>query len=363
MTHVTHHHDLFRDTLLPLSHPAMARKARKIQDSSSDDDAPEVVSHSRSKADAKRNQKTLHDFEAKEKARRKARNRERDQKLKERARVTKGGKTGEKLKGVRFVDQALEGEDEEESGDDGGDDDDDVEARMLRAMKDAAGEAESGEGEHDDDDKDGEFGGVGQRLDLGDDMASDSDSSFAQDEDDGYIGMSPGESDSMDPEAPTDDDEMEEDEEDETASLQANFHRPSRKPDYLADDLFAAAFASQNSKPPQNKSAEETRQQPVKKRQRKFIAHPKDLLIGYVMSPQAQFVGTHSGFSGRTIRTLPRPSDPRSQATARSVPSARARRFVNQSLAMKGKQALVKAKKKGWERRPGKSDVPFHSGY
>ena len=267
----------------------MARKARRIQDSSSDDDAPEVVSHSMSKADAKRNQKTLHDFETEEKARRKARNRERDQKLKERARVTKGGKAGEKPKGVRFVDQALEGEDDEESGDDGGEDD--VEARMLRAMRDAAGEAESSEGDDDDDDdKRGEFRGFGQGLNLGDDVASDSDSSFAQDEDNEDDGMSLGESDSMDPEAPTDDEEMVEDDEDETASLPANIRRPGRKADYLADDLFAAAFSSQNSKPPSKKSAEKTRQQTVKKRQRKSIAHPKDLLIGYVMSPQARFV-------------------------------------------------------------------------
>jgi hypothetical protein len=266
----------------------MARKTRKIQDLSSDDDAPEVVSRSTSKADAKRNQKTLHDFETEEKVRRKARNRERDQKLKERARVTKGGKAGEKLKGVRFIDQALEGEDEEESGEDGGDVYDDVEARMLRAMKDAAGEAESGEGD-DDDDMNGEFRGDGQRLDLGDDMASGSDSSFVQDEDDEYVGLSLGESDSIDPEAPTDDEEMDEDEQDETTSFQANMPKPSRKADYLADDLFVAAFAL-NSKPPPRKSAEKIQQPTVKKRQRKFIAHPKDLMIGYVMSPQAQFV-------------------------------------------------------------------------
>jgi len=212
-------------------------------------------------------------------------------------------------------------------------------------MRDAAGEAEGDEGD-DDDDKDGEFRGFGLG-DLGDDMASDSDSdsSFAQDEDDESDGMSLGESDSMDPEAPTNDEEMDEDEEDETAPHPANIHRPGRKANYLADDLFTAAFSSQNSKPPPKKSAEETRPQTVKKRQRKSIAHPKDLLIG-----------------GRTIRTLPRPSDPRSQATARSVPSARARRFVNHSLAMKGKQALVKAKKKGWERRPANVGVMKYQG-
>ena len=262
----------------------MARKMRKIQDASSDDDAPEVVSHSMSKADAKRNQQALHDFEAEEKARRKARNRERDQKLKERTRVTKGGKTTEKMKGVRFIDQALVEEDGGESGEDRGDDDDDVEARMLRAMRDGAGEAESDEGD-DDDDHDGEFMGFGKGMDLGDDMASASDSSFAQAEDDEDASISQGESDAIDSEAPTDDEEMDEDE--DTTSLQEPIiHRPGRKADYLADDLFVAAFTSQNSKPAPKKSVEVTQQQTVKKRRRKSIARPKDLLIGYVVPPR-----------------------------------------------------------------------------
>ncbi|KAH0838707.1 hypothetical protein J3R83DRAFT_7036 [Lanmaoa asiatica] len=307
----------------------MTRNSRRIQDPSSDDDAPEVVSHLTSKADVKRNQKVLHDFEAEEKARRKARNRERDQKLKERAHVTKGGKPGEKLKEVRFVDQESEGEDEGDSGEDDGNNGhgDDVEARMLRAMRDAADEVASGEGEDDDDDDDSEFKGFGRGTDLSDDDAE----------------MSLGESDSMDAEAPTDEEEIDEDE--ETTPLQANNHKFSRKADYLADDLFAAAFASQNLKPHPKKNSESTQQQTAKKRRRRSIARPKDLVIG-----------------GRTIRTLPQPSDPRSQATARSIPSARARRFVDQNLAMKGEQAFLKAKKKGWERRPANVGVMKYQG-
>lgn len=264
----------------------MARKAQKMQDSSSDDDAPEVVPHSASKADAKRSQKALHDFEAEEKARRKARNRERDQKLKERAQATKGGKTGVKLKGVKFVDQELEGE-EGGSGEGEDHEDDGVEARMLRAMKDAADEVESDEGEDDDDDDD-EFGGFGQGMDSDDGTVSGSDSSFAQeDEDDAE--MSLGESDPIGPEAPMDDEEMDEDE--ETTPPQANVHKSSRKADYLADDLFAAAFASQDSKSLPKKNIESTQQQTIRKRRRKSIARPKDLVIGYVMlSHEVQFV-------------------------------------------------------------------------
>lgn len=293
MSHMTHYLFLAFCFYSRTETIAMARKARRTQDSLSDDDAPEVVPHSTSKAEAKRNQKALHDFEAEEKARRKARNRERDEKLKERARMAKGKKTDEKPRGVRFMDQELEGEDDGNGGEDVNrdEDEDDVEARMLRAMRDAADEMGSSEGEDDDDDDDGEFRGFGQGMDLGDDMASGSDSSFAHNEDDDDAEMSPGESDSIDPEALTDDEEMDEDEEEEeTTPLQANIHKSSRKADYLADDLFAAAFASQNSKQPLEKNIESTQRQTIRKRRRKSIARPKDLVIGYVMSSQVQFV-------------------------------------------------------------------------
>ncbi|KAH7917057.1 hypothetical protein BV22DRAFT_1135738 [Leucogyrophana mollusca] len=85
----------------------MARKhlqpPAKIHDDS-DDDAPEAVSHSVSKADVKRTEKALREFKAGEKARRKDRNRERDRKLKERAVVTRvlgRGGTGDGVKGKR----------------------------------------------------------------------------------------------------------------------------------------------------------------------------------------------------------------------------------------------------------------------
>ena len=255
----------------------MARKVRFTQDDG--DDAPEVVSRSVSKADAKRQEKALREFEAEEKARRKARNRERDQKLKERARVTNGGKSGEKRKKVRFAEV-------EEAGDESVDEKDDVEARMLRAMRDAADEVGGGEGEADDDDSDGDgdgdFMGFGQGMDLGDDIASGSDSS--QDEDDEDAKMLMGEDDSIDLEALADDEAMDEDEEDdETTPLQSNIHRSNKKADYLADDIFAAAFASQNSKSTPKKSVQSTQQQTAKKRRRKSTARPKDLVVGYVM--------------------------------------------------------------------------------
>ena len=248
----------------------MSHKVRKIQDALSDDNAPEVVSHSTSKADAKRNQKALRNFETEEQARRKARNRERDQKLKERARATRGGKAGEKQKLVRFSDES--------DVDDG---DDDVEARMLRAMRDAADEAQSAEGDKGEVDDENKGFGEGMKLSSG------SDSSFARDEDDEDAEMSPS---LIDEEVLTDDEEMDEDEEDDEAPLQANIRRSSSTAGYLAEDLFAAAFASQNSKPGPQKNKKSTQQQAVKKRRRKSNAGPKDLLIGYVVCFRVRFV-------------------------------------------------------------------------
>ncbi|KAF9229804.1 hypothetical protein BS17DRAFT_771947 [Gyrodon lividus] len=309
----------------------MARKTRRIEELPSDDDAPEVVSQSTSKANSKRDQKALRNFEAEEKARKKAQNRERDQKLKERARVTKAVKRSGNSESKRPWDGDEDGE--ENGADESGDDDDGraVEERMLRAMMDAAEEIESGEGEDEED----EFTGFGG-MDLDDDMPSGSGSASEEDHsDDEDIAMWHGGSDpdgKLDPEAPTDDEDMDGDSGDnEVAPRQKN----ARKSDYLADDLFMAAFSSQKSKISTGKtSIESGKLQTLKKRRRKPTARARDLVIG-----------------GRTIRTLPQASDPRSQATARTVPSSRARKFMDQSLAIKGKQALLKAKRKGWERR------------
>ncbi|KAG9310305.1 phosphatidylethanolamine-binding protein [Chiua virens] len=305
---------------------AMARKLQTTRDASSDDDdAPDMVSHATSKADAKRSQKALDDFAIEERARKKARNRERDQKLKERTRVTKGAKTGHKSKVVRFMQGGDEGDldkDEDE------DEDDSVEARMLRAMRDAADEVESEEGEPADDDDEFKGLGFGEGIDLGDDMASGSDASFEH--------------------GSESDEDMDEEEENETAALS------TRRTDYLADDLIGHRL---------KRPAGSTQKQTVKKRRRKSVALSKDLVIGYVITLKSPVIrGTSFLFSGRTVRTLPPASDPRSQPTARTVPSARARKFVDQNLALKGKRALLKAKKKGWERRPANVGVMKYQG-
>ncbi|KAF8845559.1 hypothetical protein BDN67DRAFT_999680 [Paxillus ammoniavirescens] len=336
----------------------MARKTQGIEDPSSDDDAPEVVSQSTSKANLKRDQKALRDFEARQKARKKAQNRERDQKLKDRALETKAAKRDATLIGKSFFDEDphARDEDEDENGnesdvDESGDDDEGraLEARMLRAMIDAAEERESGEDDEEDDEED-EFTAFGG-MDMDDDMRSDSRSASEEDNSDNegdeiWQGMSNSDSE-VDPEAPTDDEEMDGDSEDnEAAPRQKNTRKSNRRMDYLADDLFLAAFSSQKSKPCTDKgTTKSSKLRTLKKRRRKTNARAKDLVIG-----------------GRTIRTLPRASDPRSQATARTVPPPRSRKFIDHSLAVKGKQALLKAKRRGWERRPANIGVMKSEG-
>jgi len=271
--------------------------------------------------------------------------------LKDRARETKAAKRDATLIGKSFFDEDPHAGDEDEDGDgdesgadESGDDDEGraLEARMLRAMIDAAEERESGEEDEED-----EFGG----MDMDDDNRSGPGPASEEDHSDSegdeiWQGVSNSDSE-VDPEAPTDDEEMDGDSEDnEGAPPQKNIRKSNRRMDYLADDLFLAAFSSQNSKSSTDKkTTESSKLRTLKKRQRKTNARAKDLVIG-----------------GRTIRTLPRTSDPRSQATARTVPSSRSRKFIDQSLAVKGKQALLKAKRRGWERRPANIGVMKSEG-
>ncbi|KAL4064781.1 hypothetical protein V8B97DRAFT_1986962 [Scleroderma yunnanense] len=303
-------------------------KTRAIEQSSSDDDAPEIISTSKSRASARRDQKALRNFEAEEKARRKTRNRERDTKLKERALTMKTNKRSKLTDAVESgnADEKVTGEEEDEdmdmdmSGatDDGNDER--MKARMHRAMQNAVEEDEA------DNDEEREFRGFGGELDD-DEISADSGSEDA-------IMSHEGNSDSSaeNPEKVSEDSTSEEEE----IPASSRKHRPIRQPQYLSDDLFAAAFASQKSTPSTQKTSL-VHQEATRKRPRKPSGRPKDIVVG-----------------GRTIRTLTRLSDPKSKATARTLPPARARAFVDRSLAVKGKGATMKAKKRGWERRPGK---------
>ncbi|KAH7917463.1 hypothetical protein BV22DRAFT_1135384 [Leucogyrophana mollusca] len=332
----------------------MARKHPKppaeIQNDS-DDDAPEAVSHSVSKADVKRTEKALREFEAGEKARRKDRNRQRDRKLKERAVVTRvlggsgsgDGVTGKAVdkvsskgkaavEGKTKVIQVVPEEDSEGSDDEQGEGVDELdsalEARMRRAMEDAAGEIggddeemgsgaeeehEDGEADGDDDDEDEDDEGVDE------DELMDSDNGAS------------------DPEASSD-------EFTDFSHPVAPSKRPKSNPSpkYLQEDLFTAAFASQSQ--PAQKTAPSAAKPPLpKKRRPRSQPHVKDMVIG-----------------SRTIRTLPNLSDPKARATAKTLPSRHVRKFLERTLVLKGAAKSNRrhpASTTGWERRPANVGV------
>ncbi|KAF5376913.1 hypothetical protein D9615_007313 [Tricholomella constricta] len=173
----------------------------------------------------------------------------------------------------------------------------DLEARMERAMQEA--EAESSEDSEFEDEE--EFMGI----DVGSRESSEEEN-FGEEEDD------------------DEDDEMDTDEENSEppAKLKAN-------PNHLPDHLFASAFSSSSKSTKVASKRKATEDTPARKRKRvRSNAPPKDLLIG-----------------SRAMRTLASGLSPAGAAT---LPSAKVRKFLNRSLALKGGHV----KKGRWERRP-----------
>lgn len=295
---------------------------------SSDDDAPEAVSHSISKRNARREKKTLRDFEAEENARKKAQNRERDRKLKERAVVTRLGKLSDNAvrKGKRKAPRESNVESDESSGrEDEVLEDNTLEVRMRRAMEDAAAEMDDGDNES----------GDGELENLTDGGSGDSVIDEEMAEFDGESGLEEDEETS----SGSDDESGDEDQPPLTKSL--------AKGKYLEDTLFTSAFASQSVHAMADTTATKSLQkvQPSRKRQRRPLARAKDILVGT-----------------RTIRTLPDSLASKVHSTAHTIPSQKIRKFINQSLAIKGRLASAKAKARGWERRPANIGVMKWTG-
>jgi len=240
---------------------------------SSDDDAPEVVSQFLSRRDAKRVEKNFRDFEAEENVRKKVQNQERDRKLKERAVITRMGKPSgnvwrkEKRKTQRENDaesdhSACSAKDDETP-------EDPLEMRMRRAMQDAATET----GDEDDTKSDGDS----------EDM---SDEEMDEGSDEGGIDEEMTELDAerrLEEDGEGDDVEGEASDEDE--DQRRIFPKSSAKGQYLEDGLFAAAFtsSSQNAMAVPTATKSSQKAQLSRKRQRRRLAHPKDLLVGYVI--------------------------------------------------------------------------------
>jgi hypothetical protein len=286
------------------------------------------LSHSISKQNAKREKKTLRDFEVEENARKKAHNRERDRKLKERAVVTRLGKLSDNAmrKGKRKTSRESNVEsDESSSQEDEVLEDGTLEVRMRRAMEDAAAEMD------DEDEKNGD----GELENFTDGGSSNS----GIDEEIPEFGAESGLEEDVEMTGGSNDESENED--------RPSLTKSSAKGQYLEDTLFASAFASQSAHAMTDTTATKSLQkvQPSRRRQRRPLARAKDLLIG-----------------NRTIRTLPDSLASKVRSTAHTIPSQKIRKFVNQSLAIKGRLASAKAKARGWERRPANIGVMKWTG-
>ncbi|KAJ8594671.1 hypothetical protein M405DRAFT_464254 [Rhizopogon salebrosus TDB-379] len=299
---------------------------------SSDDDAPEAVSHSISKRNARQAEKTLRGFEAEENARKKSQNRERDRKLKERAIVTRMGKLSDnaskkgKQKAQKESDLESDDSASQRSADDGETPGDNaLEMRMRRAMEDAA--AETGDGDDEDN-----YGDLGDPSDGEMDRGS---GESGIDEEMAELGAESG-SEEQDGEAENIMEDQSADEDEDQQKIFPPWMKSSAKAQYLEDELFASAFASQNTQAVNTPTKLSQKVQPSRKRQRRPLKHAKDPLVGT-----------------RTIRTLSNPLGSKIRSTAHTIPPQKIRKFIDQSLAIKGRLASTKAKARGWERRPG----------
>ena len=260
---------------------------RPIDSDSSDDDAPEAVTLTQSKTAARERSKaiTQHHAELNEKKREK--NRRRDQQLKEQAKDRKPSRTGK------------DESDEDEGSDDGADAA--AIARMEKAMREAEKESDE-EGDLDEDED--------------------------EDEDEKMLG--------------------EDDEDDSSEASEDEVVFPSN-PNHLPDHFFTSAFASSSrpSKADAKKDADKSAGKKEKKRRRPKSG-AKDIVLGCVVDrPSPRPLDSPSPFSARTFRV--NSSGPKHPSAAATVPSAKVRKFVDRSLALKGSAARTR----GWERRPG----------
>jgi hypothetical protein len=247
-----------------------------------DEDAPESFSLQDSKRTVRRQAANLLQFEASEKEKQRARNRQRDKRLKEQAEIPKRRRK-------------------------------DAQARMERAMLDAAKEEREGEGssEHEAQDVD-----------------EDSSDGGSQDED-----IEGGEDERM----RSDDDS---DREDDT----------KRKTDYLPDHLFVSAF-SKPTATSRTISQSSTQAKLPRKGSKRRLRSAKDVVVGSVpctMSCLRRTKSKVSTCSPRTVRILADPAKTFPSA-ASTVPRGKVRAFVERSLGLRGKAS----KSKGWTRKPG----------
>ncbi|KZP22122.1 hypothetical protein FIBSPDRAFT_860019 [Athelia psychrophila] len=176
----------------------------------------------------------------------------------------------------------------------------DVQDRMERAMRDAGAEED-------------ESGAEGQD---GDEEMEDSEN-FSDESDDEDMSN------------------VEEDSSDEDSAEPGFPSSTSGNPHHLPEHLFTTAFTPTT---PSKIPASSSRKVALSKKRKRQTPGTKDTLVGT-----------------RVVRRLTDSSHPHSdsQIGTKSMPSSKATRFVNRSLALKGN----KARTKGWERRPANIGV------
>ncbi|KAI0916520.1 hypothetical protein AcV5_002988 [Taiwanofungus camphoratus] len=340
-------HFLFRSSA---SHPEQHMAHQRASVNESDDDAPEVFSFGSSRKAAQGEQDSLQQFRLAEKSKQKQKNRERDRVLKERAEQAKArAKTKGKAKEVenRRVTRAAE-DDESEGKPQRNGGRDDLEARMERAMREAAEESDSDsgmegpgsrQGSPADDSETGDGDGTREENSEG---ARDEDvmSEVNEDEDDAEEGLS--------------------DNGEEESSPPSRF---SASHNYLPDHVFESAFSTMSGPSLSSRRSPPTATLKSTPKKRKRVKRSsKDMIIGYVPSTcprrHSRWFSTYN--SSRTIRTLSTTTHATSLASSRTMPPALVNKFLKRSLNVKGDAA--KSKIKGWERRPANLGIMKRSG-
>lgn len=191
-----------------------------------------------------------------------AQNKERDMKLKERAQKNKV------IASKPTKDKAAKGKGK-------ADEEDELQARMERAMAEA--QEESGDDESDDRQEFEDFEGIN----VGTDEDDEDDGESGSDED-----SEGGNEDDSEVDGDDDDDEEEEeadedDEEEQDVPPPSKSQKTKFNPDHLPDELFAAAFAS---KPKRKTDVElDTGADPNPPLKKRKPNTPKDIVIGYVI--------------------------------------------------------------------------------
>ncbi|KLO12323.1 hypothetical protein SCHPADRAFT_425960 [Schizopora paradoxa] len=274
--------------------PAQGKRKHVRSDDDSDSDAPEETSLAQGKADFKKKEADVQS--ARNEARRKAKdaNRQKDAKLKQRAEATRGSKDG----AVR----------EELS----------VEDRMERAMREAAGEEDGSEEE------DGTYGsnerGEGSSSSGSEDEAMEEDGD--SDEESEFGGFA--------------------DDSESIKQTRSTRTERSSNPDYLPDEIFESGLSSlakesrgSNQNATKKQKRLETKKTHQTKNKHRHGGSVKDIVFG-----------------SKVIRTLPSSKSiiTKAAAASRTLPPKNAKHFLHKTLGLRN-DSSEQVKRNGWEHR------------